>query len=369
MSDIESPLRVLHVLYELMPSGMERMLHCTFDLWHEHAITPILLATGPTVGIFADELTRIGYQVLHLPFATDRHQRQAFRKLLIDQRIDVLHIHTERGVQLMVWDARRAGVKTIVKTHHSIFKYSGMLRLRRAFERWFCARLGCRFISLGKSVQDNERHLYSSPSVVIPNWFDERRFPARTESDYASARTRLNMAPDVFCVVTVGNCSTIKNHELLLEALVLLPQHVNWRYLHIGKERSPEPERALAQNLGIAERVSFLGPQSNPEDYILGCDVHVTTSLLEGFGIAAVEAMSIGCMVCLTDVPGLRDFSTAIPGLVYTPLNAQVLAEKLTALAQMSPAARHEIGHNLHQSVQVFSRCVGVSKYVQQYRA
>jgi len=63
----------------------------------------------------------------------------------------------------------------------------------------------------------------------------------------------------------------------------------------------------LAERLGVGAQSFFLGGRDGVADLLAACDVLVMPSEHEGFGMAALEAMSCGLAVVATDAPGLRD--------------------------------------------------------------
>ncbi len=63
----------------------------------------------------------------------------------------------------------------------------------------------------------------------------------------------------------------------------------------------------LAAQCGVADRVAFLGYQTNPYKYVAKCDLFVCASHSEGFSTAATEALIVGTPVCTVDVSGMRE--------------------------------------------------------------
>ena len=64
---------------------------------------------------------------------------------------------------------------------------------------------------------------------------------------------------------------------------------------------------ALAASLGIADSVTFLGYQTNPDQYVTKCDLFVCASHSEGFSTAATEALIVGTPVCTVEVSGMKE--------------------------------------------------------------
>ena len=63
----------------------------------------------------------------------------------------------------------------------------------------------------------------------------------------------------------------------------------------------------MTSDLGLTDRIDFLGFQSNPYKYVSKCDLFVCSSWTEGFSTAATEALIVGTPVCTTDVSGMRE--------------------------------------------------------------
>jgi teichuronic acid biosynthesis glycosyltransferase TuaC len=102
---------------------------------------------------------------------------------------------------------------------------------------------------------------------------------------------------DALTILNVGNLIPIKGHEPLIRAIAkLLPEFASLCLEIIGD--GPERPRlhALAQQLGIEERVRFLGRQSRHEvaAAMRRCTVFALPSRFEGLGCVYLEAMSTG---------------------------------------------------------------------------
>ncbi len=119
----------------------------------------------------------------------------------------------------------------------------------------------------------------------------------------------------------VGRLERLKGVEIALRALALLNdrEHPDLRMLVVGEdarqggvrdgdESEKERLKALATQLGVRDRIDFLGSVAHHElpHFYSAADVCVMPSYSESFGLVALEAQACGCPVVASDVPGLR---------------------------------------------------------------
>ncbi len=301
-------MRVLHILNELKPSGAEVMLRSAATEFTALGVEGTILATGAQPGIFAPELERAGYRVLHLPFRKSPAFFLALRRLILDSGCDVVHSHTERAnfwIGLTILSTGRVGA---LRTFHNAYPFEGLLRRVRGFERRLLGRLGVLGVAISPSVKDNESQRFGCASEVVNNWYDSHRFRLPTAQERAAARQAVLGADERFVVLSVGNCSAVKNHGALVDALGALPAGKPFLYLHAGTETPGREELAAARALRLESSVRFLGPVMDVRELFFAADAYVMPSIYEGFGIAAAEALACGVPCVFADCPGLKDF-------------------------------------------------------------
>ena len=90
---------------------------------------------------------------------------------------------------------------------------------------------------------------------------------------------------------------------------------------------------ALARELGVADRVEFLGRRDDVGAVLAGAAVGVNCSDSEGFSNAVLESMLAGCAVVATDVGGNRELVTPdVDGLLVPPGDAAALGAAVARL-------------------------------------
>jgi len=193
---------------------------------------------------------------------------------------------------------------------------------------------------------------------TIPCGVDLDVFTPGTPAERASARQRL--APDGRpMLLFVGRLDAIKDLDLLLASVARMRTEA---VLHIvGGDPDGDPElerlRALARELGIAERVRFPGAvaQGDLPDYYRAADALAVISRYESFGLAAVEALASGLPVVAAQVGGLPSIIThGESGLLVRWRCPEAFAEQFDLLLE-DMALRKRLSANARPSVERFS--------------
>ena len=176
---------------------------------------------------------------------------------------------------------------------------------------------------------------------VIPNGIDLQAF---TEIPYSREEIRktLGIGPDELFIVSVGRLVEEKDYATLLSALHRVKSSISGSRVWIigeGNQRRELEDQIHSQRLGM---VRLCGYREDVPAILKAADIFVMTSLREGFGRAAAEAMAAGCPVIATRVSGLR-FVVNDAGLLIPPGNPEALASALEQLAQQ-PETRQKLG-------------------------
>jgi glycosyltransferase involved in cell wall biosynthesis len=327
-------MKVLWVLSELRASGSEVMAAVAAEQWRQASVKLEVLSTGSSIGSYAEELRQCGYQIHHLPLEPFRDFALAYIKLLRRGRYDVVHIHQERANFYLALLAKLSGIGSIVRSINSQFHFAGFARIERIFQRWILRLLAVKHVSIGRSVMENELSSYRNPSTLVHCWYDAASFSPSKASLRAVQREALGLNIEQFAVATVGNCAQVKNHAVVIRALVDL--HPSVVYLHAGTEDIERSERQLADDLGVIDRVKFLGHVSDVAGLLHGVDCFIMPSRLEGLGVAALEALGSGVPAILADVDGLRDLKPYFPDVMWVDPHTP---EIVKAITQMIPQA------------------------------
>lgn len=150
--------------------------------------------------------------------------------------------------------------------------------------------------------------------TVIPNAIDRSVF---RPGDRIAARQALSLPSDGALIVSVGHLVSLKRHDVVLRAIARLRERGRSVCLALvgGADYEPEcPEalRRLAEDLGIAGLVSFIGPvePARVADWLRAADAFALGTRREGCCNAILEALATGTPVVTTPVGDNPHFVT-----------------------------------------------------------
>jgi glycosyltransferase involved in cell wall biosynthesis len=135
----------------------------------------------------------------------------------------------------------------------------------------------------------------------------------------------------------------VKRVDLFLQAAALLSQTQpnRYRFVVVGDGPLLGEMRALADRLGVAQEVDFLGFQSNSLSILKQMDCLVVSSDHEGLPMVVLEALSLGVPVVAHAVGGMPEVLEGVPGQrLVTQHTAQGYATAIAELAATERLAR-----------------------------
>ena len=275
------------------------------------------------------------------------------KKLL--QTMDVVHVHHPFLSGRLALNYCRSARIPIVFTNHSRYDllahaYLPMMpgevshSLLQAYLPDFCEAVDL-VISPSAGMEKILRELdVKSHIEVIPNGVDLRKFH---QAD-PLPRSQFGFTDQDILLVYAGRVAPEKNINFLLQSFAGIAQLIPNIYLLIvggGKKQFEEELQSLIYELGVANRVRIMGltPYESIPSYLAMCDIFVTTSVSETFGMSTVEAMGSGLPIMGLHSAGTSDIvEDGKTGFLSTESVAAFTA-KLTYLC-LHPGLRKQMG-------------------------
>jgi glycosyltransferase involved in cell wall biosynthesis len=259
---------------------------------------------------------------------------------------DIIVLHEPNPMALLAYFLARPSSRLIVWYHSDVIRPSWRYGLfYRPFLRFALTRAS-RIVVSSPTLAASAPELqdFQAKCAVIPFGI-ELRHPVRSPLICARAE-HIRRAESLPIVLFVGRLVAYKGVDVLLDAMKTLEGVA----LIVGDGPLRGRFEAQAQQLGIANRVRFLGSVSDDELAALyrACNVFVLPSVTrqEAFGVVQLEAMAVGKPVVSTDVgTGVgwvnRNGET---GFVVPPRDVAALQHAIARLLA-DPSLQHSMGN------------------------
>ena len=243
------------------------------------------------------------------------------------------------------------------------------LRSASAFERWltesnpyhrYVLRIERRLfaspwlravICNSKMVRDEIRERFGLGEDKLPviyNAVDSDAFSPALREHRGAVRGKLGVPDAATVFLLVGSGYERKGVATALEALARLPGDT---YLFVvGRDKALARYRGIAQRLGLAGRVAFLGAQQDPKPFYGAADAFVLPTLYDPCPNAALEAMACALPVVTSRKSGVAELLLEHEaGFACPARDVDSLAWHMMTLTD--PAARATLGARAREAV------------------
>lgn len=318
------------------------------------------------------------YSIFRQPFPFERANRFTnqlrWARWLTSSRspdFDVLHCGNIRPVGYAVrWANRKLGVPYLVYVNGG-----DLLRERRKAARSPIKRKTAQSIlghasgivatskwvaQLASDVMDEVGIAQPPPVAALDLGTDPVHFSATRDTGALRRRWGVGDAP---IILTVARLVPHKGQDMGIRALATLSRDFpELRYIMVGEGHDELRLRELARDLGVSDRVGFVGPMRDdelPEAYAtstiyLGASRVDKEINVEGFGISFLEAGASGIPSVAGDSGGVRSaVRDGETGIVVPPTDPDAIADALRSLL-LNPERRKQMGRAARHAVETY---------------
>ena len=229
-------------------------------------------------------------------------------KKILRQHIGVIHAHLPRAELLT---KLALGNKSFIITRHNTEpffpKAPGILS--KILSRWSTSK-GNLIIAISEAVRI---YLRSSLEIskkkkifVIPyGYVKNAKFDKSRQLDLIE---KYGLNRNDFIVGTIGRLTHQKNYPTMLAAFELFSKYLdNAKILIIGVGHLEEELREFVSELGISDKVIWVGKTSEINDHLKLMDLFVLSSHYEGFGLVLLEALSFKLPIVATNISAMPE--------------------------------------------------------------
>jgi glycosyltransferase involved in cell wall biosynthesis len=308
--------RVLLQAEQFTQGGLEQVVTDLAASLDRSRFDPLLLVLGEQ-GRAVEQVRERGIRILTLP---QENREAAYRKMLLDERIDLVNAHFSIYGGYLAWQNSIPFVQTIHTSY--VWLPPEAQEQYRANDQFTSA-----YLCVSQSVaqySDLKLGLPPGKMIVIPNGIDLTRLEMEKDSSRPEKlRQELGISPTDFVFLNVAAIYAVKNQREMIHAFArIFPSCPEAKLVLLGRiideEYHAELERTIGQ-LGLTESVIFAGHHNDVAPFYRAANAFLLPSFVEGWSLSLTEAVSANLPVIATDVGGAADLLAQVGGKIIPP--------------------------------------------------
>lgn len=224
-------------------------------------------------------------------------------KYIKENKIEVVHCNSFNAPELLVLSKIINPKCKIISTIHGVNQFQNLGKVRVSLKNRICDQ----FIGISDVVRDEiiDAGINANKVTRVYNGIDTKKYKI------AKQRKFDKNAIVIGCVARI--MPELKGQDILLEAVKeIKAQYPNILVLFAGgvaKNQFAEYEKLIqyTKENELTSNVKFLGNVENIPEFLNNIDICVVPSRSEGFGLALVEALSMGVPCIASNIAGPRE--------------------------------------------------------------
>lgn len=341
------------------------LIVCTTDSMIWNFLTPhidYLVNRGHDVecacsrtGFYFDELTDSGYILHEVDF-----QRSPFRiknisafftlrKLIKAYDYDIIQCHEPVGGAIGRLAGRSCGKYVMYFAHGFHFFDGAPLKhwmLYYSFE-YILSYFTDAIITICKEDFERSKKFHAKNCYYIHGiGIDYSKYDiTNPKQNRKQIRQNIGVKNQEIVLITVGEMIRRKNHRIILEAMSAINRH-DIHLIICGDGELKDYLFKLSKELGISDKVHFLGFRRDIPNVLCAADAFIFPSLWEGLGLAGLEAMYMGIPVIGSRRQGIKDYVLDNnTGLLFDPQDKYELVSCIESIFQ-NPKSNSKFSEN-----------------------
>lgn len=313
---------------------------------------------------YIDKLKQQGIVLHNIAFARNpisKDNLKAYKKLkeiINTEKFDLIHCHTptvSMMTRLAAKKARKHGSVVMYTCHGFHFHNSSSRKnwiVYYPIEK-FLSRYCDYIVTINKEDFGRAKTFHCDNVRYIPSVGVDINRIKELKVDKSAKKAEIGIPSDKTLIISAGELIERKNHEVIIRALAKI-NNPDIYYAIAGKGPLKDYLADLAKDLGISERVKFLGFRTDVFELYHAADISAFPSKIEGLGLAGVEAMAAGVPLVSSNVHGILDYVIdGKTGYAINPKDVDGYASSIKKLAE-DPALRESMREDCLNAVEPF---------------
>lgn len=299
-------IRVLNVVGTMDTGGAETFIMNLYRNMDREKVQFDFLCHNRIEAKYTDEIRSMGGKMFMVNGITHggflKYEKSLYKFFKEHPEYKTVHSHNDLLSGVILTQAKKAGVKNRYSHSHSTYKMSSFFSKIYAFilklffvgsvtHAFACADAAGTALYMGKNKKKFE---------VISNGVDTSRF-VFTKEKRVKILKELGLE-DKIVIGHVGRFVEAKNHKFLIEIFSEISKiDDNVRLVLVGEGKLKADTEKQVKELGLTEKVIFLGSRSDINEILSAFDLLLFPSLYEGLSVAMVEAQTSGVPILASD--------------------------------------------------------------------
>ncbi len=258
--------------------------------------------------IYYHEVEMTHYPVFQYP-PYDLALANKMAEVINREKIDILHVHYAMPHAICAILAKEMvehDVKIVTTLHGTDITVLGVDPSLKNMIRFGIERSD-RVTAVSESLvnQTSDMLNVDRDMDVIYNFVDEREYRQRDEANHL--REEYGIQSDEKVIIHISNFRQVKRVQDVIYSFERIVKEVNAKLLLVGDGPEYSTVCQLVSELGLRDRVNFLGKQENVSELLSISDLKLLLSSKESFGLVLLEAMACGVPCIGTNIGGIPE--------------------------------------------------------------
>lgn len=343
-------ISILEIIGDPSLAGAPRhLLAIVENLSLENFTINVICPPGPLAGEIKKLRRHVELDIIPMKSRLDFKAISEIKKEIKHLKPDIIHIHGTRAGLL----GRVAAIGSNIPVIYTEHLWTKQFRLQNRFlnfvhyfTNWFLDMFTTLNIAVSQAVKDflvSSHISYIDKVKVIYNGIEKSKL-----------RASIFTSDKEFLLATVGTLNPQKGVQFLIRALPkIVKEYPGLRLEIIGDGGYKRKLQDEVKHLKLKNYVKFTGFVPDVSKYLTSFDLYIQPSLSESFGLAILQAMSVGLPVIATNTGGIPEVVTeGKSGLLVEPMDSKALAEAILELLR-HPQKAKKMGEMAHKEAQL----------------
>ena len=360
-------MKVLQIINSLATGGAEKLLLDTIPFYNQKGVNMDLLVLNDTNQPFLERLKNLNCcQIFNLGSSSVYNPVNIFKIIPYLKKYDLVHVHLFPAQYWVVLAKLLSFSETkLIFTEHNTTNRRLENPIFRFIDKWIY-QFYAGIISITSEIKALLLKHTALPEVrftVIENGVNLSAIQNVTALPKPDLSSLIHESDKV--IIQIAAFREQKDQKTLIRAMQLLPDFCKLILVGVGPVKI-ECEN-LVTELGLQNRVVFLGSRMDVPALLKTADMVVLSSKYEGLSLSSIEGMASGKPFIASEVPGLSEVVKGA-GILFPQGDADQLAKEIIHLCT-DPAHYRTVAEACQQRAAAYDISKMVDKHIALYHS